>query len=244
MLVTAHVINVAERTDRWDRFMSDWQDQTTIKIEREDAFKPDGEEIRDVYDAVFLKHRQILTKAYANGEKFCLIMEDDAKPCKDFGERFEAVMEYLTVYEDKWEIFNGGMLSIRDCVQGIVRLTHKSELFPPTMLLNVNRGAMAHFLVFNVEKALKKMEEWEADDKPQFDGWYSHKLSCIASIPYLAEQHDGFSDAGGDERKWSDRFKFEEATMIYSLREFIYHGMTSSLSTPESLTDCERLEGK
>jgi hypothetical protein len=221
--------------------MNDWKDQTTIKIEREDAFKPDGV-IRDVYDAVFLKHRQILTKAKEQGEKFCLIMEDDAKPCKDFGERFEAVMEYLTIYEDKWEIFNGGMLSIRDCVQGIIRLTHKSQLSPPTMLLNVNRGAMAHFLVFNVNVALKKMEEWEADEKPQFDGWYSHKLNCIASIPYLAEQHDGYSDAGGEVREWSDRFRYEEATMLYSLREFISY--PSSLSSPTDASDSSLLEGK
>jgi GR25 family glycosyltransferase involved in LPS biosynthesis len=240
MPVTAHIINVAERTDRWERFNNDWKDKTTIKIEREDAFKPDGVTIRDVYDAVFLKHRQILTKAKEQGEKFCLIMEDDAKPCKDFEERFEAIMEYLSVYEDKWEVFNGGMLSIRDCVTGIVRLTHKTDLTPPTMLLNVNRGAMAHFLVFNVEKALKKMEDWEAEDRPQFDGWYSHKLDCIASIPYLAEQHDGFSDAGGQVREWSDHFKFEEAMMLYSLREFISY--SSSSPSLKSASDSLPLE--
>jgi hypothetical protein len=243
MPITAHVINVAERTDRWERFTSEWQDQTTIKIEREDAFKPDGVEIRNIYDAVFLKHREILTKARDNGEKFCLIMEDDAKPCKDFGERFEAIMEYLEITRDEWEIFNGGMLSIRDSVQGIVRLTHKlTNLFPPTMLLNVNRGSMAHFVIFHVERALKKIGEWEADDKPEFDSWYSHKLRCIASIPFLAEQHDGFSDANGEKREWCERFKFEESTMIYSLREFIYHPSSPPLQEP--LTDPVLLEEK
>jgi hypothetical protein len=242
MPITAHVINVAERTDRWERFTNDWQDQTTIKIEREDAFKPDGVEIRNIYDAVFLKHREILTKAQEQGEKYCLIMEDDAKPCKDFGERFEAIMEYLEICTDEWEIFNGGMLGIRDCVQGIVRLTHKTQLFPPTMLLNVNRGCMAHFLVFHVDRVLKKICDWEAEDKPEFDGWYSHKLRCVASIPYLAEQHDGYSDANGEKREWCDRFKFEESTMIYSLREFIYHSSSSPSLT--DATDSSPLEGK
>jgi hypothetical protein len=243
MPITAHVINVADRTDRWERFTNDWQDQTTIKIEREDAFKPDGVEIRNIYDAVFLKHREILTKAKENGEKYCLIMEDDAKPCKDFGERFEAIMEFLDVAVDEWEIFNGGMLSIRDSVQGIVRLTHKlTNLFPPTMLLNVNRGCMAHFLVFHVDRALKKICDWEAEDKPEFDAWYSHKLRCVASIPYLAEQHDGYSDANGEKREWCDRFKFEESTMIYSLREFIYHSSSSPSLT--DATDSSPLEGK
>ena len=102
------------------------------------------------FNPIHKGHLEYFEKAKEQGEKLCLIMEDDAIPCKDFGERFEAIMEYLNVYEDRWEIFNGGMLSIRDCVQGIIRLTHKSNLVPPTMLLNVNRGAMAHFLVFNV----------------------------------------------------------------------------------------------
>jgi hypothetical protein len=242
MPITAHVINVADRTDRWERFTNDWKDQTTIKIEREDAFKPDGEDIRNVYDAVFLKHRQILTKAKEQGEKFCLIMEDDAKPCKNFDERFEAIMEYLDNCKAEWEIFNGGMLAIRDCVQGIVRLTHKTGLYPPTMLLNVNRGCMAHFLVFHIDRALKKIEDWEKEDKPEFDGWYSHKLDCIASIPYLAEQHDGYSDADGGHREWSDRFRFEEATMIQSLREFI--SFPSTLSSPTDVSGSPPLEGK
>lgn len=235
MSITAHVINVADRTDRWERFMNDWQDQTTLKIEREDAFKPDGV-IRNIYDAVFLKHREILTKAQERGDKFCLIMEDDAKPCKDFAERLEAILEYLEIARDEWEIFNGGMLSIRDSVQGIIRLTHKlTNLFPPTMLLNVNRGSMAHFLIFHVDRAMKKIGEWEADGKPEFDAWYSHKLRCVACVPYLAEQHDGYSDANGEQREWSDRFRFEESTMLYSLREFIYHPLSSPTDASGSL---------
>jgi hypothetical protein len=242
MSITAHVINVADRTDRWERFMNDWQDQTTLKIEREDAFKPDGV-IRNIYDAVFLKHREILTKAHERGDKFCLIMEDDAKPCKDFAERLEAILEYLEIARDEWEIFNGGMLSIRDSIQGIIRLTHKlTNLFPPTMLLNVNRGSMAHFLIFHVDRAMKKIGEWEADGKPEFDAWYSHKLRCVACVPYLAEQHDGYSDANGEQREWSDRFRFEESTMLYSLREFIYH--PSSLSSPTDASGSLLLEEK
>jgi len=75
---------------------NDWQDQTTIKIEREDAFKPDGVEIRDVYDAVFLKHqadpnqsKRTRAKSYASSWKTMLC------PCEDFAERFEAIYGIL-----------------------------------------------------------------------------------------------------------------------------------------------------
>jgi hypothetical protein len=243
MQITAHVINVAERTDRWEKFLSNWKDQTTVKIEREDAFKPDGTEIRDVYDAVFLKHREILTKAKERGEKYCLIMEDDAVPCKDFGERFEAIYEYLDTHQEQWDCFNGGMLSISDSIRGIVRLTHlKTGLQPPTMLLKAIRGCMGHFLILKVDSALEKIKDWEAEDKQMYDGWYPRKLDCLASIPFLAIQSDGYSDASGEQREWADRFRFEEDTMLYSLKEFIYY--SSSLSSPADASGSLPLEEK
>jgi hypothetical protein len=244
MQITAHVINVADRTDRWETFTSNWQDQTTIKIEREDAFKPDGTEIRDVYDAVFLKHREILTKAKERGEKYCLIMEDDAIPGKDFGERFEAIYEYLETHEEQWDCFNGGMLSIGDSVKGIIRLSHlKTKLHPPTMLLKATRGCMGHFLLLKVDPVLEKIKDWEADHKPMYDGWYPSKLDCMASIPFLAKQSDGFSDSSGDQREWTDRFAFEEDTMLYSLKDFIYYP-SSSLSSPADVSGSQLLEEK
>jgi hypothetical protein len=67
------------------------------------------------------------------------------------------------------------------------------------------------------------MQEWEADGKPMFDGWYSHKMKTMASIPYMAFQRDGYSDAAGETRSWEERFKYEEDTMKFALREFMEH---------------------
>jgi hypothetical protein len=79
---------------------------------------------------------------------------------------------------------------------------------------------MGQFLYFNVDNALRKMRSWESDGKPEYDGWYPHKMNCVACIPYLAVQSDGYSDAAKEDRKWSDRFKMEEVTMKYALRDF------------------------
>jgi len=232
MPVVANVINVAERTDRWEKFTNDWKDKTTIKIERQDAFKPDGTEIKDVYEAVFLKHREILTKAKERGEKYCLIMEDDAIPCKDFDERFEAIYEYLENHPEEWDCFNGGMLKIHESIQSVIRLTHKSGLNPPTLLIKTNRGCMAHFVILKVDSVLEKTKCWEEEGKPLFDGWYTSKLNCLASVPYLAQQSDGKSDVSGEHREWVDQFRFEEEAMLYYLRTFIYYPS----QPPESLT--------
>lgn len=218
MTTEAHVINVKERTDRWETVQQSWKGQP-ITLNRRDAIKINGTDIPDAYHAVFLKHREILTTAQKLGEKYVLIMEDDAAPCKDFARHWTSIKEYLHSH-DEWELFNGGMLMIRDCVEKIVRLDYPDGK-DPTMVLGVWRGAMAHFLYMRVDPCLKKMEDWEADGKPMFDGWYSHKMKTVASIPYLAFQRDGYSDAAGENRTWEERFKYEEDMMKFALREFM-----------------------
>jgi hypothetical protein len=218
MTTEAHVINLADRTDRWEAMKIAWKDEP-ITLVRRDAIRINGTDIPDAYHAVFLKHREMLTEAKAKGEKHILIMEDDAAPCKDFARHWTVIKEYLDARED-WELFNGGMLMIRDCVDKIIRIDHKDKK-DPTMVLGVWRGAMAHFLYMKVEPCLAKMAEWEADGKPMFDGWYSHKMKTFASIPYLAFQRDGYSDAAGETRSWEDRFAYEEDMMKYALREFL-----------------------
>lgn len=210
----AHVINLKERTDRWDAFQINWID-APFKLVREDAIRMD-----DVYHAVFLKHRQLLQQAKDRGETHLLVMEDDAVPCEDYVKRWtEQVKPYLDTHDD-WEVFNGGMLSIRDNVQKITRRRGQWEL-KTTLLLHVNRGCMAHFLYFKVDPALEKLKDWEAEGKPEFDAWYPSKLKCVACVPFLAIQSDGFSDAANGARLWKDRFKHEEITMLYSLRDFL-----------------------
>jgi hypothetical protein len=209
--VKANVINLSERTDRWEAFCEAWKD-SDLEIVRQEAIKDEN-----VYHAVFFKHWEILLAAKERGEEHCLIMEDDAVPCADFVKRFKHIRDYLDIRDD-WEIFNGGMLSIRDCVHKIVRIDDEGLT---TMVLDVSRGCMAHFVYFKVDKALEKMKEWEADGRPEFDGWYSHKLICRACIPFISVQKDGHSDASKSERKWEERFKEEEMTMKYALREFM-----------------------
>jgi hypothetical protein len=207
----AHVLNLKERTDRWDAFQHNWT-ESPFHLVREDAIRMDN-----VYHAVFLKHRELLQQAKDRGETHLLVMEDDAVPCKDYQTRWSRIKTYLDARDD-WEVFNGGMLAIRNRVQKITRL-NTDDL--TTMLLHTDQGCMAHFLYFKVNPALEKIQDWEADGKPEFDAWYSYKLKCVACVPFLAIQSDGKSDATNGDRLWEDRFKHEELSMLFSLREFI-----------------------
>ena len=208
--MSARVINLAERTDRWEAFKTSW---SPLPVVREEAIKMDN-----VYHAVFLKHRELLIEAQKRGETHLLVMEDDAVPQEDWKYRWEVqIKPYLDARND-WEVFNGGMLSIRDHITKIVRLSDEKV---GTMLLTANRGCMAHFLYFKVNPVLEKIKDWEAEGKPEFDAWYANKLDCVACVPYLAFQKDGVSDASGEVREWTEKFKHEQLSMLFALRDFL-----------------------
>jgi hypothetical protein len=226
MGVKAHIINLAERTDRWESFCEAWKD-SGLELVREEAIK-----MENVYDAVFLKHREILEAAKARGEEHCLIMEDDAVPRKDFVKRFKHLRDYLDIRND-WDVLNGGMLSIRDCVHKIVRIEDEGLT---TMALSVVRGCMGQFLYFKVDRALERIKDWETEGKPEFDGWYAHYLKCVACVPFLAIQKDGHSNASGEHRTWEERFEAEEISMRYALQEFMTPTSSFFPSAPSSLT--------
>lgn len=208
----AHIINLPERTDRWESFQQNWKD-APFELERVDGIR-----MTDPYHAVFLKHRELLQQAKDRGETHLLVMEDDAVPCKEYIYRWEKQIKPYLDRRDDWEVFNGGMLAIRDHVKKIVRIKNDDVM---TMMLDVDRGCMAHFLYFKVEPALEKIKDWEEEGKPEFDAWYPSKLKCVASVPFLAIQSDGKSDATNTERTWEDRFRHEELSMLFALREFI-----------------------
>ena len=207
------VINLAERTDRWDAFQKAWKD-TQLKIDRTDAIKDS-----DVYKAVFLKHRELVEEAHAKGEKYLLVMEDDAIPCPDFDKRWKQITDVLHGF-DNWEILNGGCLAMHDNISKIYTMRDTATNFK-TLLLTPTRGGMAQFLYFNVAKVRERMNTWETDGCPEFDVWYCDKFNVLASLPFLAIQSDGFSDATGNTREWVNRFKAEEAGLLHSLREFL-----------------------
>jgi GR25 family glycosyltransferase involved in LPS biosynthesis len=240
-MVKAHVINLAERTDRWASFQQEWKD-SGLELVREDAIKVGGagSEVENVYHAVFLKHRQILQEALDRGEEHCLIMEDDALPRADFVSRFQHMRDYLDIRND-WDVFNGGLLSIRDKINTITRIDDfvigNDKRRITTLLLNITRGCMAQFVYFKVAPALKRMEDWEAEGKPEFDGWYPNYLRCFACIPYLASQKDGHSDATNNVRKWEQRFDDEEISMRYSLKDFLETQQPSEVATEPSIRE-------
>ena len=207
------VINLAERTDRWDAFQKAWAN-TDLKIDRTDAIKDSN-----VFKAIFTKHRELIEEAHAKGEKYLLIMEDDAIPCADFDTRWKQVRDVLHSF-DNWEIFNGGCLAIHDRINQVLKLEDKNTYFK-TLLLSPKRGCMAHFLYFNVEKARERMKTWESDGCMEFDAWYCSKFEVLACVPFLSIQSDGFSDETKTQREWKSRFDAEEAGLLHSLRDFL-----------------------
>lgn len=201
----AFVLNLPDRTERWETFQQNWKDSGL------DLIRVDATRMENVYHAVFLKHRELLTQEQ---DDFVLVLEDDAVPCKDFAKRWELITSYLLRKPD-WDVVNGGMLAIDRSVEYITQLPDK------TFLLTARRGCMGHFLWFRRESALKKMEYWETHGKPEYDAWYSTQLDCRATIPFLATQCDGHSDSTKMNRDWEDRFRMEEDVVLSMVKRFL-----------------------
>lgn len=211
------VINLPERTDRWATFQDAWK-HTSLTFNRTDAYKADDTE--GVYRAVFLKHRDLVEQAHAEGKKYLLILEDDAIPSAEFDERWETIQSVLHSF-DAWDVFNGGCLAIHESVNRIITLKD-NVTEKKTMLLDISRGCMAQFLYLHVENMREKMKLWEEKDCLAFDSWYcTDDFRTLACVPFIATQSDGFSNAQGGERSWQERFKAEEAGLLYNLREFL-----------------------
>jgi GR25 family glycosyltransferase involved in LPS biosynthesis len=211
----ASVINLAERTDRWDTFQNAWK-QTSLNFDRTDAHK--AEDTDGVYKAVFRKHRELIEDAHAKGQKYLLVLEDDAVPSAEFDDRWKTMQSVLHSF-DAWDVFNGGCLAIHDKVERIYTVKD-SRL--KTLLLDIKQGCMAQFLYFHVENMYEKMKLWEEKDCPAFDSWYcGDDFQTLACVPFLATQSDGFSNAQDGAREWSERFIAEEAGLLHNLREFL-----------------------
>lgn len=208
-MTIAYVINLKEREDRWKSIQERWKD-TGLTLHRVDAIKMD-----DVYHAVFYKHRELLEEAHKRGDKYILIMEDDAVPCENFARRFADIQSFAHT-KPHWDIINGGALSLRDPTYIFKLKTDYNQI-----LMQCKLGIMAQFLYMRVDTCLEKLKKWEDDGKREFDAYYFQALNVFAAIPYLAIQEDGHSNAANHVREWSRRFAMEEVAILHSLREFV-----------------------
>jgi hypothetical protein len=213
----AYVLNQLHRTDRWGTIQEDFK-EAPFTLERTSGIQysnPYQSRIEDKYDAVAFTHLELLKKAKRDGEKTLLLLEDDTIPSEDYKERWIQIKEYLDANLDIWDTFNGGQLGITD-VKKVIKLNKNN------LLLLAYGGSNSHWMYFNVDSVLPKLQESFGQEKRhEIDIYYPLKCRNLAAFPFLGEQSAGFSDISNVNRDWSVLYSETKRQMKRQLRELM-----------------------
>ena len=213
----AYVLNQKHRTDRKELMLKYFKDapftlEFTEGIQLQNPFQS---KIKNKYDAVALTHLELLKQARNNGEKTLLLLEDDCVPCNDYIERWTQIKEYLDANLEQWETFNGGQLGIHE-VKTVIKLNKNN------LLLKAYGGSNSHWMYFNVDKVLPKLQESFGSEKQlEIDIFYPFKCLNYAAFPFLGEQSAGFSDISDMNRDWTALYFVNKDTLSRQLRQLM-----------------------
>jgi len=213
----AYVLNQTHRTDRKKNIEEDFKDApfTLEFTEGIQYSNPYQTRIEDKYDAVAMTHLELLKKAKAEGLKTLLILEDDTMPSEDYKERWIQIKEYLDANLDMWDTFNGGQLGIHE-VKRVIKLNKNN------LLLQAYGGSNTHWMYFNVDSVLPKLQEsFGLEKRLEIDLYYPLKCKNYACFPFLGEQSAGFSDISNINRDWSVLYSETKRQMKRNLRELM-----------------------
>lgn len=213
----AYVLNQEHRTDRKENMLRDFKDapftlEFTTGVQYSNPYQS---RIEDKYEAVALTHLELLKKAKADGLKTLLILEDDVIPSDDYIERWNQIKEYLDANMDLWDSFNGGQLGIHD-VKKVIKLNKNN------LLLQAYGGSNSHWMYFNVDSVLPKLQEsFGLEKRLEIDMFYPLKCKNYAAFPFLGEQAPGFSDISNVNRDWTVLYAETRRQMKRNLRELM-----------------------
>ena len=213
----AYVLNQPYRTDRKELMKEYFQDapfllEFTPGVQYQNPYSTRRQ---DKYDAVALTHLELLKQAKRNGEKTLFLLEDDCVPSTDYLERWTQIKEFLDSNLELWETFNGGQLGI-DTVNRVYKFTKNN------LMLEAIGGSNSHFMYFNVDKVLPKLQQsFGLDERLDIDMFYPMKCLNLAAFPFLAKQSAGFSDIQQEEKDFSDLYIVATETMGRKLKELM-----------------------
>jgi len=181
-MTIAHVINLGKRMEKYDKLQEDTKHLNSIKLKRFDAI-----EHKMGYVGCMMSHQQILKE---NTCENVLIFEDDIliKTPKYFDRKWLAIKLWLDNNDDKWDVFYGGPCYTR---RGKYKLLDNAN-----KIVLLSKAGGAHFVYYNKNFIQKVL----LIDPTQTLADHLHDIypdiRITTCIPFLAIQHDGYSDIG------------------------------------------------
>lgn len=195
MSLTAYVINIDTRNDRWKDIQQRFQSIKSIDLQQFQVKKHPLKGATGCRES----HQKLVRMAKENKMDYILVMEDDCLPIKNFDDKFPQVLEWLTNNMDKWTLFNGG--------PGLHEIKAKptiSIIDKVIPLIEINGGYMTQFIIYNKSIYDKILECPETDP---IDVFINDQIKQLTTVPILSSQIEGHSDISNRQLNYSSMFK-------------------------------------
>jgi GR25 family glycosyltransferase involved in LPS biosynthesis len=176
-----YVINLEERTDRWENITKIFKNFNLIKI---NAIKQKKGAI-----GCFLSHRECLKIAKLKKLQNIFIIEDDCTfylTENNFDERLLKIKKILDNYND-WDIFLGGPNKVfsHDCFESIC--------IDDENFVKATKGYAIHMICYN-QKSYDFFLKIDPFSNIPIDKCWHDNLTALIPVPYIAIQIDSYSN--------------------------------------------------
>lgn len=200
--IPAIVINLDERTDRWQWIQEHFNGIKTLRIERFPAIKHSRG-----YVGCLLSHQAIVRYAQEHNYEMVCVLEDDCKLCEEFDSRFPHVLEWLINNRNEWDVFNGG-LAFTKFYKGI------SILNKNPVILRTN-GRQAQFVIYNRSSYETILRATTSDI---IDVYINNHCRQITTVPFLSTQLPSKSNICHIYVNYTPFYKIAERKMLYYIK--------------------------
>ena len=225
---TAYVINLDERTDRWNNLQADWKG--AFPIVRVPAVRASPG-----WKGCALSQIKVVEEARARGEPYVLLWEDDCTPRNrhPLAVRglWNEVLPRLAEHTDKWDIVLGGTSrAFKGSSLNPVLSTHNVKVH------DLPHGFCAHWALWNVATTYEKLMKYKETLHEEIDIFMYKDFRVKVILPFLAEQHASYSDIEGinADYKWMfDATEKELYTKATSLTDIIHFGKRAGYQAPK-----------
>lgn len=201
------VINLKERTDRWEKIINNFNSYKILKI---NAIKEE-----EGYIGCFKSHQRAILLAKQLKLKKIFVLEDDCIPCKNFESRFTIIKKYLESHSN-WDLYLGGGIIKPEWSKGWENNFKGTFKFNYENFIEINKCYGLHFVCYN-ESVYDFFLNINIYDTPIDKIWWRNKKTII-SYPFIGTQDEGYSDI--QERCTSTKGKTKHSQEY--LKKFIY----------------------
>lgn len=192
------VINLDNRTDKWEQIQKDFQDWP-VKLERVSAIKDDTG-----WKGCYLSHLKCVKIAKERNYPWVLYLEDDCMLTPGAKQRFTNLLPFLWYARPHWDYFMGGLSGVTGC--GLINVEQT---------LYIARGFGAHFCLIHSDTYDRVLDIMDIEPEEPCDSLYRKAMRLWITIPFIAKQYAGYSDISNTHK--DSYSEYDEAEQMLKL---------------------------